>query len=232
MPSASTGRRLARLGTRTLKWFAFGVAGYLALCILLLLLYTVVAPPFTGVRLQRRVELLLDGESPRLRSTRVSMERIDSDLPHAVVAAEDGRFFNHHGIDLEAIRIAARDNQRSGGRTRGGSTITQQLVKNLFMTTRGGWLRKAFEVPLALVADLVLSKERQLELYLNVAEWGPGLFGAEEAARYHYGKSARNLTREEAAGLAALLPAPRTRTVTGTGWYRSIILQRMQQMGY
>ena len=85
-----------------------------------------------------------------------------------MVAAEDGRFFEHHGLDPEAIRDAMEDNRRRG-RSRGGSTITQQLVKNLFMTTGGGWLRKGLEVPLALAADLVLSKRRQLELYLNVA---------------------------------------------------------------
>jgi monofunctional biosynthetic peptidoglycan transglycosylase len=231
MARLSPGRRLVRRALRVLRWIAYGAAGYLALCLLLLLLYTVVPPPFTGVRLQRRIERLFSGESPRLRSTRLPVDEIDPDLLNAVVAAEDGRFYVHHGLDPHAIREAIEDNRRRG-RPRGGSTITQQLVKNLFMTTRGGWLRKAFEVPLALAADLVLSKRRQLELYLNVVEWGPGVFGAEEAARYHYGKSARNLTREEAAGLAALLPAPRTRTVARTGWYRTIILQRMRQMGY
>jgi monofunctional biosynthetic peptidoglycan transglycosylase len=232
MERASAGRRLARASVRIVRWSLVGVLGYLILCIVLTALYAVVPPPQTGIQLQRRVERLFAGESPSLTWTRVPSERIDPDLPHAVVAAEDGRFYQHHGIDFEAIRETAEDNRRPGRRQRGGSTITQQLVKNLFMTTRGGWVRKAFEVPLALVADLVLGKERQLELYLNVAEWGPGIFGAEEAARYHYGKSARNLTREEAAGLAALLPAPRTRTVARTGWYRTIILERMRQMGY
>ncbi len=232
MERVSVGGRIARLVSRIAGFAAFTFLGYLAACFLLLLLYTVVPPPATGVKIQRRIEMMVSGQSPRLRTTRMPIDRIDPDLPHAVVAAEDGRFFEHAGIDLRALEEAAEDNRRSGRRQRGGSTITQQLVKNLFMTTRGGWVRKGVEVPLTLAADLVLSKRRQLELYLNVVEWGPGIFGAEEAARYHYGTSAGSLTREQAAGLAALLPAPRTRSVARTGWYRSIILQRMQQMGY
>jgi monofunctional biosynthetic peptidoglycan transglycosylase len=114
---------------------------------------------------------------------------------------------------------------------RGGSTITQQLVKNLFMTTHSAWLRKALELPLAYMAEAVLSKERILELYLNVIEWGDGVFGAEAAALHHYGTSAAALDRERAAGLAACIPDPLRRTPPHMQRYRAIILERMEQTG-
>lgn len=206
------------------------MTAYVLVGVYLLALYGLVWPPVTGVQLQRVAEGAFGPSSASFTRTLKPLAQLDRDLPHAVIAAEDGRFYQHHGIDPQAVREALEDTR--GGRRRGGSTITQQLVKNLLMTTRGGWLRKAFEVPFALAADVLLTKERQLELYLNVAEWGPGIFGAEEAARHHLGRSAERLTREDAAGLASLLPAPRTRTIARSAWYRTIILRRMDQMGY
>jgi monofunctional biosynthetic peptidoglycan transglycosylase len=144
-----------------------------------------------------------------------------------VIAAEDGRFFQHGGLDWFELQRVVEESQKHGRVSRGASTITQQLVKNLFLTTHSAWWRKALEVPLALLAELILPKRRILELYLNVVEWGPGIYGAEAAARSHYGASAAALGREQAARLAALLPAPRQRRPERMNRYAAIILRRM-----
>ena len=208
------------------------VAGYYVVCALLLLLYNFVAPPITGVQLQRGAEYLLQGDPITFSYDPVSEPEISDHLRHAAVAAEDTRFFEHGGLDLEALRKAVEDNIERGEVHRGGSTITQQLVKNLFMTTHSSFIRKAFELPLTFMAELLLSKERILTLYLNVIEWGRGVYGAEAAARHYYGASAEGLGRSQAASLAAVIPNPRQRTPGGMGWYRDIILTRMRQMGW
>lgn len=208
------------------------VAGYYGLCTFLLLLYNVVPPPVTGVQIQRAVEGMIT-EGPVIYSYRpVARRRISPHLAHAAVAAEDGRFYDHFGIDWKAVEKAMEDNRRRGTTWRGGSTITQQLVKNLFMTTHSSFIRKAFEVPLTFLAELLLPKERILTLYLNVIEWGSGVYGAEAAARHYYGISAANLNRFQSASLAAVIPAPRSRSPQRMGWYTSIILRRMGQMGW
>jgi monofunctional biosynthetic peptidoglycan transglycosylase len=133
-------------------------------------------------------------------------------LPRAVISAEDGSFCTHHGIDWRGLREAFEEAD-SFGEMRGGSTITQQVAKNLFLWQGRSYLRKALELPLAAWIDLVLPKRRVLEIYLNIAEWGPnGEFGAEAGAQRAFGKSARQLTAREAALLAAVLPSPRQRS--------------------
>lgn len=217
-------RRVLRFGVRT-------VLGFYGLC-LLGLLYLILFPPlFTTVQLQRQVEAWANGRDYSRQYTYVPREAIADDLAHALVAAEDARFYEHFGIDWQAVEEALEDN-RKGRRRRGGSTITQQLVKNLFLTTHSAFWRKALEVPLTFMAELLLSKARILELYLNVIEWGDGVYGAEAAARYHYRKSAKSLDRYQSARLAACVPAPRTRRPRNMHRYSSIILRRMQQMGY
>ena len=147
----------------------------------------------------------------------VDFNAIAPALPRAVVAAEDARFCQHHGIDWDSMREAIDDAQ-DGEAGRGGSTITQQLAKNLFLWPGRSYLRKALEAPLALWIDLVLSKRRVLELYLNVAEWGPdGQFGAEAAASYAFGRRAAALGPREAELLAAILPNPLARSARNPG---------------
>jgi monofunctional biosynthetic peptidoglycan transglycosylase len=204
------------------------VGGYYVACGLLLVTYVFVDPPTTGVQVERRIESWLAGRDYVKRYEPRPLASISDQLERAVVAAEDGRFYEHRGVDWQAIREAAEDNRRHGRTWRGGSTITQQLVKNLFMTTHSAWLRKVLELPLAYIAELVLSKERILELYLNVIEWGDGVYGAEAAARHHYGVGAAGLDREQAAGLAACIPDPRRRTPQRMQRYRAIILERME----
>jgi monofunctional biosynthetic peptidoglycan transglycosylase len=145
----------------------------------------------------------------RLRHRWVPYERISVHLKRAVVAAEDAKFVAHRGFDWEAIRQAHEKNLREGEVVFGGSTITQQLAKNLFLSGSRAWWRKAQEALIAAMLEAVMSKRRILEIYLNVAEWGEGVFGAEAAALYHFGVPAANLTPEQAARLAAMLPSPR-----------------------
>ena len=141
--------------------------------------------------------------------TWVPLSRISPSLRHAVVAAEDSSFFTHEGFDWEGIKQAAKYNLEAGELKRGGSTITQQLAKNLYLSSERSLLRKAREALITRSLEQHLTKERILELYLNVAEWGKGVYGAEAAARHHFKKPARDLTADEAAWLAAILPSPR-----------------------
>lgn len=135
------------------------------------------------------------------------LAHISRNLQRSVVASEDATFYQHHGFDIRQIKEAWRTWQR-GGRMRGASTITQQLAKNLFLCAGGGFVRKGVEAYLTVWLELLLPKARILELYLNSAEWGPGLFGAEAAARHWFRKPAAELTAVEAARLAAILPSP------------------------
>ena len=173
----------------------------------------------------------MHGKPYQKRYKFVPLSHISPDLQHAVVAAEDARFYQHHGFDWNQIQIAAEDDLERD-RRRGASTLTQQLVKNLFFGTGRSFLRKGAEATLVPVAEIVLGKKRILELYLNVVEWGPGVYGAESACRYYDGTSARNVGRVEGAQLAAVLPAPLRRRPERMNRYSTIILNRMQQMGW
>jgi monofunctional biosynthetic peptidoglycan transglycosylase len=145
----------------------------------------------------------------RVERSFVPLSRMAPSLPLTVIIAEDGTFCHNRGIDLGAIREALQQADEDLQEARGGSTITQQTAKNLFLWQGRSIVRKALEIPLALWMNLVLPKRRVLEIYLNIAEWGPnGEFGAEAAARYAFGKSARDLTERQAAELAAILPNP------------------------
>jgi monofunctional glycosyltransferase len=137
------------------------------------------------------------------------LSRISRDLQRAVIVAEDATFYHHHGFDWEGIRGAATRNWDRGELRRGGSTITQQLAKNLYLSPEKNLVRKIHEAAITRALEERLTKKRILELYLNVVEWGKGIYGAEAAAQHHFGKSAQDLAPEEAALLAAILPSPR-----------------------
>jgi len=166
-------------------------------------------PATTAFMERRKAELARKGESTRLDWTPVPLARIAPDLQRAVVVAEDARFFEHEGVDWEAMRGALQTNWEKGRLKVGGSTITQQLAKNLYLSpARTPW-RKLRELAIAKRLEHQLSKKRILELYLNVIELGPRTFGVEAAARRYLGVSARDVTREQAATLAAMIPSPR-----------------------
>jgi monofunctional glycosyltransferase len=213
------------------RWFLIGVALLWSLAVLILVAARWIDPPTTAVQMERRLQAWIHHTPYHERYEFVPQSQISPDLQHAVIAAEDARFYQHHGFDWHAIQIAAEDDM-GGGRLRGGSTLTQQLVKNLFFGTGRSIIRKGAEFTLVPVAELVLGKRRILELYLNVVEWGPGVYGAGSASRYYYGISARNIGREQAARLAAILPLPLKRRPDHMNHYSELILERMHQIGW
>ena len=215
----------------TLRWLGIGVAALWLLAALSLVALRWIDPPTTAVHVERHLEAMVSGTPYHEHYQFVPLSQISPNLQHAVIAAEDARFYQHHGFDWHAIQLAAQQDME-GGRTRGGSTITQQLVKNLFFGTGRSILRKVAEASLVPIAELVLGKQRILELYLNVVEWGPGIYGAQSASRSWYRTSAANISREQAARLAAILPGPLKRRPDRMNRYTAIILERMRQMGW
>jgi len=217
---------------RILFWMGALVAGCYALCCAALLGLKWIDPPTTMVQIQRRVEAGIERRPYRKRYVFVPLRRISKDLQHAAIASEDERFYRHHGIDwTELNKVVDRDLDR-GKLGRGASTITQQLVKNLFLTTSRSVVRKAIEFTIAPAADLILGKQRVLELYLNAIEWGPGIYGAEAAASYYRSIPAARLGREESARLAAIIPSPLTRKPARMEQLSADILEKMRNMGW
>ena len=214
-----------------LRWLVIGVVLVWSLAALILLATRWIDPPSTAVHIQRRLQAWIHHTPYHNRYKFIPLSQISPDLQHAVIAAEDAHFYQHHGFDWHEIQIAAGEDLE-GDRTRGASTITQQLVKNLFFGTGRSILRKGAEVTLVPVAEFVLGKQRILEIYLNVVEWGPGIYGAESACRYYDETAARDIGLQEAARLAAILPAPLKRRPERMNRYSAIILERMRQMGW
>jgi len=202
-----------------------------SLAVLTLVAARWINPPTTAVHMERRFQAWIHHSPYHERYEFVPLNQISPDFQHAVIAAEDGRFYQHHGFDWQAIQKAAEDDME-GSRIRGGSTLTQQLVKNLFFGTGRSILRKGAEVTLVPVAESVLGKRRILELYLNVVEWGPGVYGAESACRYYYRTSARNIDRQRSAQLAAILPLPLKRRPDHMNHYSGLIMERMRRVGW
>ena len=213
------------------RWLGFGVVLLWLLAALILVAARWIDPPTTAVHIERRVQAWIHHRPYQEHYKFVPLSQISPDLQHAVIAAEDARFYEHHGFDWHAIQIAAEDDME-GGRIRGGSTLTQQLVKNLFFGTGRSILRKGAEFTLVPVAEFVLGKQRILELYLNVVEWGPGIYGSDSACHYYNKTSARNVGRQQSAELAAILPLPLKRRPERMGHYSAIILERMRQVGW
>jgi monofunctional glycosyltransferase len=208
------------------------VAAFYAACLGELLALRWINPPTTAVQVERRLEALWRHRPYRKREVFVSLARISPDLQHAVISAEDGRFYLHHGIDWQEVQKVVDKDMEQGKLGRGGSTITQQLVKNLFLSTNRSLIRKAVEFTLAPAAELILPKRRILELYLNVIEWGPGIYGAEAASQAWYSVPAAKINRDQAARLAAILPLPLRWKPEHMGSYSSEILRRMTETGW
>jgi len=205
-------RKLKRARAATLHGFLVALALLIASPFIGAVVYRFAPPPGTWTMLQRKLsgDVIIHPWTP--------LEEISPHLVRAVIAAEDSRFCLHKGLDVEAIEKAIEDN-KSGKKQRGGSTITQQTAKNVFLWQGGGWARKAFETYFTLVAERIWGKRRTMEIYLNVAEWGDGYFGAEAAAKARFGKSAASLTPEEASLLASVLPSPNKWRAVNPGPY-------------
>lgn len=207
-------------------------AAYYALCLAGFVYIRFLPPVITMVQAQRAIERIVDGEGLMRDYRWRPVEEISPHLPRAVVAAEDSRFYQHHGFDWIELRRARERAEARGEQMRGASTLTHQLIKNLYFTTHRNPVRKLYEWGLTLRAEWILGKDRILELYVNVVEFGPGIFGAAAAARHHYGIPAAELSRYQAAGLAAVLPAPLQRRPQRMGGYTAVIPGRMERLGW
>ena len=221
-----------RIFRTLLKWLLVAVAAFYSVCLVELVALRWINPPTTAVQAERRLTAWLRHKPYRKRQTFVPLAAISPELQHAVISAEDGRFYQHHGIDWKEVQKVVDKDVEEGKLGRGGSTITQQLVKNLFLSTNRSVLRKAVEFTLAPAAEVILPKKRILDLYLNVIEWGPGIYGAEAATRAWYGVPASKVSREQAARMAALLPSPLRRKPERMNSYSAEILKRMAQTGW
>jgi monofunctional glycosyltransferase len=206
---------------RLLKIAAIALLALFLAPYVLTLVYVFVNPPYSALMLRDAA-----------RGARVSfvwrdLDKISPNLIAQVIVSEDGRFCKHHGVDWTALDRAAV--AVAGGKPKGGgSTIAMQTAKNLFLWNSPAMLRKPFEIPLAYWLDLALGKQRLIEIYLNIVEWGPGVFGAEAAARRHFDKSAEELTRDDAALLAAALPAPNRRNAGNPGPRTEALAERLR----
>lgn len=213
-------------------WLIVIFAGLYGLCVVALVALRWINPITTTVQAEKRVDAVLAHKAYVKRYQFVPLSRISRDLQHAVIAAEDARFYEHHGFDWVQVQKVIDNDLETGKLGRGASTITQQLIKNLFLTTSRSAVRKGIEATLIYPAEYILGKQRILELYLNVIEWGPGVYGAEAASQYYYHVSAARVGREQAARLAAIIPAPTRRKPARMDEYSSAILTRMRQMGW
>lgn len=190
--------------TKILKWLA---VGFLAISVLSVLVYRWVPVYVTPLMLIRCGESIIDGKTPAIHHRWVPLEEMSKYMPVAVIASEDANFLSHHGFDFDAIRSAAKD-MKEGKRRRGASTISQQTAKNVFLTPSSTWLRKGLEAYFTVLIELLWSKERIMEVYLNSIEMGPQIYGVEAVAIRHFGCQASELTRANCALIAATLPNP------------------------
>lgn len=181
------------------------VALVIAALLVSILAFRFINPPITPVMVAEKLK------GVTLKHQWVPLESISRELPLAVIASEDGRFCDHWGVDWAAVKEAIEEAKKRGRSIRGASTIPMQTAKNLYLWTRRSYVRKGLEVPLAYLLTVFWPKQRVIEVYLNIAQWGPGIFGAEAASRHYFHKSAAKLTRREALLLAAALPSPRLR---------------------
>jgi monofunctional biosynthetic peptidoglycan transglycosylase len=202
-------KRFWRVTRFCLKWLLLLVLVYQLWIVAHLLIWKWVNPGETSFMALRLSELREQNPDATLKYQWVDYGQISNHLKRAVVAAEDDRFMQHHGFDLRGIEYALKKNQRKGQSVAGGSSITQQLAKNLFLSPSRSYLRKGQEAVIALMIELLWDKRRILEVYLNVVEWGNGVFGAEAAARHYYRIPAAQIGPSAAARMAVMLPNPR-----------------------
>jgi len=212
------GRGLRPYLKRALQWIKWIVIAFFTLSLLPVIVFRFLPPPFTPLMIKRALERSASDKKPLITKDWVRLKKISPYLIQAVVAAEDNRFLEHWGIDLQAIEKAVEHNKRHR-RKRGASTITQQTAKNVFLWPARTYTRKAFELYFTTMIELTWSKKRIMEVYLNVIEMGDGIYGAEAAARKYFHKPAAMLTRGEAALIAATLPNPRKRNPAAPSAY-------------
>lgn len=220
-------KRIVRITAKVLLWFFL-------VSVLWVLAYRFINPPITLLMVQRNIARKADGKEFKLAKTWVKFDEISDNMKRAAVSAEDQLFLKHLGFDIKAIEKAYQNNAK-GKKVKGGSTISQQTAKNVFLWPGRSYIRKGFEAYFTLLMELLWSKERILEVYLNVIEMGDGIYGAEAASQAYYGKSCRKLTRSEAALIAACFPNPlRWNPNKATSYIRhrqNLILRNMKRLG-
>jgi monofunctional biosynthetic peptidoglycan transglycosylase len=220
-------RKIFRLLWKTMLWF-------FALSILSVIVFKWVPIPVTPLMMTRAIENKIDGKDMVLSHDWEPIENISVNLQKAVIASEDGNFLKHYGFDFNAMQKAFKNNQK-GKRLKGGSTISQQTAKNVFLWQGRSYIRKGLEAYFTVLIELIWGKERIMEVYLNSIEMGNGVYGAEAAAHHWYQKSASELTKQEAAGIAAILPNPRKYKATNSSSYinrrKDKIVRVMQHIG-
>jgi monofunctional biosynthetic peptidoglycan transglycosylase len=221
-------------GRRILKGLAWVAGGFVGLTALLVLLLRFVPVPISSLMVERRVASWSSSKPYTPHHHWVSLDEISPNMGVAVIAAEDQNFPEHFGFDWQAIEKAYTHNEHSR-RKRGASTVSQQTAKNLFLWESRSWVRKGFEVWFTLLLETEWSKRRILEVYLNIVEFGDGVYGVEAASRTYFGKPARQLSPSEAALLAAVLPSPHKYRVNAPSEYvrgrQAWILNQMRQLG-
>ena len=219
--------KLKRFLVKVMLWF-FGIS------IFLVVLFKFVPVPFTPLMIIRIIENKTSGKEIYFGHDWVPIEHISNNLQKAVIASEDGTFLTHHGFDFNALQKAYVNNER-GRRIKGGSTISQQTAKNVFLWQGRSYFRKGLEAYFTVLIELVWGKERIMEVYLNSIEMGDGIYGAEAATQYWYRKDASSLTMMQAAGIAAILPNPRKYKATGSSSYinnrKARIVRVMRHIG-
>ncbi len=209
------------------RWLKKAMLWFFGLSIASVILFKWVPVPFTPLMVTRIIEFKFDGQDAIYSHDWVPLEDISPQLQKAVIASEDGHFLTHHGFDFEAMQKAFAHNKK-GKRIKGGSTISQQTAKNVFLWQGRSYVRKGLEAYFTVLIELIWGKERIMEVYLNSIEMGNGVYGAEAASQYWYRKSAQSLTRNEAAGIAAILPNPRKYKASNSSSY---INRRKEKIG-
>lgn len=203
---------------KLLRFFKYFAILFLVFTLSGVVIYKIIPVPFTSLMFQRMCEQIASGKKVHIRHKWVSMKKISPNMIQAVVAAEDNNFIHHYGIDYEAVQKAYEHNKK-GKKIRGASTITQQTSKNVFLWIGRNYLRKTLEVYYTYLIEIVWGKERIMEVYLNSIEMGDGIFGIEAASLNYFHKHAYNLTKSEAAIIAAAFPNPRKRNPASPGGY-------------
>ena len=220
-------RMLSRLFGKVLIWF-------FALTIFWVMICRFINPPVTYLMIQRGIERKIDGKDWKIEKSWLTIDEISDNLKRAAIAGEDSRFMQHWGFDMEALEKAIVKN-RKGKRVIGGSTISQQTAKNVFLWPGRSYIRKGFEAYFTVLIELLWGKKRILEVYLNVIEMGDGIYGAEAASQKYYGRSAKNISRQQAALLVAVLPNPirwsPARPTSYIYYKQGLILSNMRRLG-
>ncbi len=218
-----------------LKFTYISIIVFFVITITSVLLYKFIPPPITPLMISKAFEKKIEGKPMKINYKWVPLSKISNNLITAAVTSEDNQFLEHFGFDIEAIRKAYENNKKNTKKIKGGSTISQQTAKNLFLWSQRNWLRKGLEAYFTFLIELLWSKERIMEVYLNIIEMGDGIYGAESASQFYFNKPASKLIKEEAAAIIVILPNPLKYKVIKPSSYinkrKNTILERMSQTG-